>query len=334
MTPSLVFGVASVGYTASGTAYTFDTAEKVSELLALLQRLNIKQIDSSAVYPSGNTWHAETLLGESQAAEKGFIIDSKVLYQPDVPFLDDKGISASIDRTLELLGTRKIGTYYAHAPDPNTPLEEQTKAFQKQYLAGKSEPPGLSNYTVDDMAKFFDICDEKGYVKPAVYQGHYTALYRKREDDGMLALLRKHNCAFFAFSPLAGGFLTGKVTLASSNSKTLEQTRWETVGGRGTWYSGLFDTPAMHEAILVLKAVCDAASPQLSLQGAVMRWMIHHSTLRCGRAKASFFGAKRLDQLEANVADARGDPLEGAVLDAVEGMWASVREKQPSGQKL
>ena len=48
------------------------------------------------------------------------------------------------------------------------------------------------------MAKFFDICDEKGYVKPSVYQNNYSAIWRKSEED-MIPLLRRHNCAFYAY---------------------------------------------------------------------------------------------------------------------------------------
>jgi len=48
------------------------------------------------------------------------------------------------------------------------------------------------------MAEWFAICDEKGYVKPSVYQGMYNAVYRNDETD-LFPLLRKHNCAFYAF---------------------------------------------------------------------------------------------------------------------------------------
>ena len=46
--------------------------------------------------------------------------------------------------------------------------------------------------------KYFAICEEHGYVKPTVYQGQYNALYRGAEDD-LLPILRKNNCAFYAY---------------------------------------------------------------------------------------------------------------------------------------
>ena len=85
----------------------------------------------------------------------------------------------------------------------------------------------------------------------------------------------------------------------------------------------LYDKPAMHDAIRRLKAVGEAQSPPVSTQQAAMRWLVHHSPLREG--DGIIFGAKRIDQLESNVADARSGPLEGELLEVVEGLWGSVR---------
>lgn len=126
-------------------------------------------------------------------------------------------------------------------------------------------------------------------------------------------------------SPLAGGFLTGKVTFASDRTSELHRTRFH---GDSTmsWYTKTFDKPKMHEAIRRLKATCDAASPPLSLQEAALRWLVHHSALQEG--DGIILGAKRVEQLESNVADARKGPLEGAVLEAVEGLWAFANEDE------
>jgi len=179
------------------------------------------------------------------------------------------------------------------------------------------------------MEDYLAVCEEKGYVKPSVYQGHYNALYRDMEDK-LLPLLRKHNCVFYAYSPLAGGFLTGKVTLAKQSQspdavdKTLDRTRWHGKAAHPL-YTTTFDTPVMHQAILDAKAVCDAASPPISLHDAAMRWLMHHSAL--GDDDAVIVGAKRVDQLEGNVAGARGGRLEGEVLKAIDGMWNQVNGK-------
>ena len=139
MPAHLVFGAGGIGTTAKSFTFTWDTPEKVSELLLVLDRIGVTELDSAASYPPGNPWNTETLLGQSKAAAKGFIIDSKVAVHGQGPKLHDSGVGASIDQTLELLGTSKIRTLYAHSPDPETSLEDQAAAFDKQYRAGKFE---------------------------------------------------------------------------------------------------------------------------------------------------------------------------------------------------
>ncbi|CCC07119.1 hypothetical protein SMACR_01143 [Sordaria macrospora] len=326
MPPRLIFGAGGIGTTAKSFTFTWDTPEKVSDLLSVLQELNILELDSAAAYPPGNKWNSETLLGQSKAAEKGFIVDSKVNADRPLPHLDEERINVSIGQTLGLLGADRVRVYYAHAPDPSTPLEEQARAFDLQYKAGKFEKLGLCNYNTKDMEEFFAICDEKGYVKPSVYQGQYNALQRHPEKN-LMPLLRKHNCAFHAYSPVAGGFLTGKVTFAlgDPNSKALERTRWR--GASALPFAiDTYDDPAMHQAIWKLKEACDAVSPQILLQDAALRWLMHHSALAEG--DGIIFGAKTIDQLRANVAGARAGPLPDTVRKTVDRLWDLVREKE------
>lgn len=151
MPPHLVFGAGGIGTTEKSFTYAFDTPEKVSVLLDALRELGLTELDSAASYPPGNPWNTETLLGQTKALDKGFIIDSKILIHWEGPTLHEDGIASSIARTLELLGADKVRTLYAHMPDPSTPLEVTAKAFDKQYRDGKFErvrmlrnPPSLS----------------------------------------------------------------------------------------------------------------------------------------------------------------------------------------------
>ena len=170
------------------------------------------------------------------------------------------------------------------------------------------------------MTNYFAICEEKGYVKPTVYQGHYNALYRGCEKE-LLPLLREHGCVFNAYSPLAGGFLTGKVTF-DAGPGSLERTRWR---GESTMaaYPGLYDNDAMHGAMRRLKAACDtAAGGPMSTQEAALRWLVHHSAL--GDGDGIVVGAKTVEQLRGNLEGMRKGPLEGEVLQVIEGLCGSV----------
>jgi aflatoxin B1 aldehyde reductase len=134
--PNIIFGAGGIGHTAKSFTFTWETPEAVSELLEKLKSLHVFELDSAASYPPSNPWHTETLLGQAQAVEKGFIVDSKVL-KPGA--LNDQNITFSVNETLRLLGTSRIRTLYAHEPDPTTPLEETAAALHKQFLAGKFE---------------------------------------------------------------------------------------------------------------------------------------------------------------------------------------------------
>lgn len=145
MPAKLVFGAGGIGGTEKGFTYTWDTAEKASSLLNTLEKLGLKELDSAASYPPGNPWNTETLLGQSKAVERGFVVDSKVLGARG-PMLTDGQITASVDKTLQLLDAKKVRTLYAHFADKHTPIEETAKAFDRQYREGKFERVRLLHF--------------------------------------------------------------------------------------------------------------------------------------------------------------------------------------------
>lgn len=310
-----------------------------------LHRLGLDTLDSAASYPPGNAWNTETLLGEASAVGEGvslssslsssststptFIIDTKVIVRPGEPFLTDDLIDASLTKSLSLLQTSSVRTLYAHANDNITPLFEQAAAFDRQVRSGRCTQYGLSNYAPADVAKFFEVCEQHNFIKPAFVQGMYNALRREAEDE-LLPLLRRHGCAFYAYSPLAGGFLTGKVTAArdapDNNKDGLQRTRWQGASAFPA-YLKIYDTPAMHDAVRRLQKACAAADPPMTTQEASMRWLPHHSALIDSR-DGVIFGAKTVEQIRANVAEMRRGPLPESVREVVEGLWATTRKQK------
>jgi aflatoxin B1 aldehyde reductase len=109
-TPNILFGAGGIGE--GRISHTWVTPSQVSELLVSLEELGLKQLDSGASYPPGSPWVTETLLGQSKAAEKGFVIDSKVLVTgspPGAGHLSQENIRSSVRKTLDLLGVEKVG---------------------------------------------------------------------------------------------------------------------------------------------------------------------------------------------------------------------------------
>ncbi|KAI0099188.1 Aldo/keto reductase [Nemania sp. FL0031] len=308
--PQLIFGGASIGA-------AFTTREQVVELLRTLQSLGVTRIDTAARYPPTNFGASERLLGEARVADLGFSIDSKIFVGSVAegslaPHAIETSMTQSYDR-MQLHGHR-LNVLHCHRPDPETPLAEQAKALDAQYRAGLFEKLGVSNFGPELLDEFIQICDENGYVKPQVYQGQYNLVCRNIEKT-LFPALRKHGMVFSAYSPLAGGFLNGKLTTGDT-----EGTRFEAGNVMGQFYRAQYDKKEMHDAIRYLTDILD--SKGISKVEASLRWIAYHSNL--GAEDGIIIGASKLSQLTQNVEAIAKGPLDDKTVSAMEGMWQSI----------
>lgn len=308
----------SIGTTEKSFTFTWDTPEKVSELLDVLKDLGLHQLDSAASYPPTNPWNTETLLGQAKAADKGFQIDTKILSRTnDNQPLSRVNIEKSLIKSLELLGVAKIGLLYVHCPDNNTPLEETAAAFDEQYVAGRFERLGLCNYSAKEIDRYISICEANGYLKPSVIQDLYNALSREVESE-IIPLCRKHGISFYGFSPLAGGLLTGKVTFSKNKDDPHyqplpERTRWSGESKHQS-YINAFDHEHIHTAIRKLYAVCEHY--KVGLAEVCLRWLFYHSALRSW--DGIILGATQHLQIHGNVEAIRKGELPPELLAALD----------------
>ncbi|RQM07799.1 hypothetical protein DH86_00000671, partial [Scytalidium sp. 3C] len=104
----------------------------------------------------------------------------------------------------------RVDVFYIHVPDRRTPLEETLAGINELYKAGKFKRFGLSNYLANDIEDVMRISKQHNYVLPTVYQSNYSAVARRQEAE-IFPILDKYKIAFYAYSPLAGGFLTKTV---------------------------------------------------------------------------------------------------------------------------
>lgn len=87
-------------------------------------------------------------------------------------------VVAQFSESLSSLQVPYVDLLYLHAPDHETPLEETLSACEKLHKEGKFKELGLSNYSAELVRKVFSICNERGWIKPTVYQGMYNAITR------------------------------------------------------------------------------------------------------------------------------------------------------------
>lgn len=167
------------------------------------------------------------------------------------------------------------------------------------------------------LSEWLDIASRENLIKPTVYQGQYNLACRALEAD-LFPLLRAHDIAFNAYSPLAGGFLLGNFTAEGVQAGTRFSLR--------TPYNGWYDKPALHEAIKALRALSEGRA--IGMDELSLRWLVFHSALREGDAIIA--GASRVEQLERNLAQIRKGPLDEGVVGELEALSRKTKEASRS----
>jgi aflatoxin B1 aldehyde reductase len=213
-----------------------------------------------------------------------------------------------------------VNNFYLHAPDPQVPLEETLAGINDLYQAGKFNNFGLSNFNADEIKNVVRVATEHNYILPKAYQGNYSAVARHLDSD-ILPTLREHGIAFYAYSPIAGGFLTKTTAQLTSGSKG--EGRWNPQSAIGSFYHALYNKPTFLEALDKWNAISEAAEiPKAAL---AYRWVAFHSALDARLGDVLVIGASSLKQVEQTVAALKEGPLPQKVAEEISGLWELVR---------
>lgn len=280
--------------------------EQLRSFLAVLKQHNIRELDTARVYNAGKS---EEDLG-SVSDKSSFTIATKAPgFSPGS--LTSQNIIDNCNASLAALKKKSLDLYYFHGPDRQTPLEESLRAINKLHQEGKVSRFGVSNYHATEVEEILRLCAEHNFVRPSVYQGGYNALFRAGERE-LFPLLRQHNIAFYAYSPLAGGFF----------SRPASELRNPPSGSRMDQmqvFSAMYVNDLSLEIHDQLSAACSAEAEGLTLKEATLRWMMHHSIL--GEEDGVILGASSLEQMEENIKACEGGPLPEKVVGEFEKAW-------------
>jgi len=174
----------------------------------------INVFDTADVYTHG---HAERMLGQALqnlgVARKDVVIATKV-FNPSGAGPNDRGASRghmmdSIVASLARLQTDYIDLYQVHANDGVTPLEETLRALDDLTSRGLVRYTGVSNWPAWRLAKANGIAERRGYARFASVQAYYSIAGRDIERE-LAPMLAEEKLGLLAWSPLAGGLLSGK----------------------------------------------------------------------------------------------------------------------------
>lgn len=195
-------------------------------------------------------------------------------------------------------------------------------AVDQLYKAGTFKRFGLSNYSAEEVEKVVALAKERNYVLPSVYQGNYNAVARRNEAE-ILPTLRKHNIALYAYSPVAGGFLTK----TSEQLKTAATGRWDPETPVGQLYQKLYAKPALFDALDTWNQIANDAG--ISNVELAYRWASHNSKLQFELGDGIIVGARNPEQLRGVVAAIGNGPLSVDVVQKIDAIWEKIAGDAP-----
>jgi aryl-alcohol dehydrogenase-like predicted oxidoreductase len=229
---------------------------------------------------------------------------------------NDEGLSRrhvlrAVEDSLRRLGTDFIDLYQAHAPDPDTPLEETLRAFDDLVRSGKVRYVGCSNYPAWQVALALGLSERHGWARFDCVQPRYNLLYRDIEAE-LLPLCRHAGLGVIAYNPLAGGFLSGKY-------RSLEAppagTRFS-LGKTGELYRTRYWQQAQLEAVERLRQFLEPRGK--SLISVAVAWVMSQPGVT-----SAIVGASRPEQLDASLASV-SLALDAEERDACNAAWYSL----------
>ncbi len=173
-------------------------------------------LDTAGNYTNGT---AEEWLGEFAATDRDTLVLAtkysalRRLTDPNSGGNHRKNMIASVEASLRRLNTDYLDLLYLHLWDDLTPVEEILRGLDDLVRTGKVLYVGISNTPAWQIARMQTIADLRGWTPLIAVQLEYNLAERTAEQD-MLPMARELGLGVVAWSPLAGGVLTGKYTRA------------------------------------------------------------------------------------------------------------------------
>jgi aryl-alcohol dehydrogenase-like predicted oxidoreductase len=268
-------------------------------------------IDTANVYTNGAS---ETLLGEFMGGDRESVVLA-TKYTNAAPGTDPnaagnhrKSMMQAIEGSLRRLKTDYIDLYWMHIWDRVTPVEEVMRGFDDLVSQGKVLYIGVSDAAAWWISRANMLADLQGWTSFAGLQIEYSLLERTPERE-LLPMAQALGITVTAWSPLAGGILSGKYRVTESGVQSQD--------GKSR-----LDNPDMQQFMQnrertnrVLDGISKvAAEAELAPAQVALAWLLHRSV-----PIIPIIGARKVDQLKTNlhIADIRFSDSQVRLLDEV-----------------
>lgn len=260
----------------------------------------INFIDTADVYAEGVS---EQITGQAlknlKIARENVVVASKVFGGmgdgPNARGLSRNHILDGVKASLKRLQLDHIDLYQVHGFDPATPIEETMRALDQLVRHGHVRYVGVSNWAAWQIAKALGIAERLGLSRFESLQAYYSVAGRDLERE-LIPMLRSEGLALMVWSPLAGGFLSGKYAREQESQPTGQPPPQAEEGSRRM----AFDFPPVDKkkawgCIDVMRPIAQAHD--VSVARVALAWLLHQP-----QVSSVIVGAKRPEQLADNIA--------------------------------
>jgi len=297
----------SVSTICLGTVY-FGSYVPADESIRIVHRaldLGVSFVDTAEIYMRPRYNASEEVVGQAlEGRRHEVILATKKRYDPRqfrTGGPSDHGMSRTqiveaIEGSLRRLRTDYIDLYYSHQPDPVTPLEETLRAFDDLVRSGKVRCVGLSNYPGWRVVEALWIADRRKLAPISCAQVLYNLLDRGIERE-IVPACRELGLGLVAYSPLAGGVLTGKY--GDSPERLPPDSRAARVGQSPRGRPGHIPVLSERNLAVASQLATFADGRGETAARLAIAWTLHQPAV-----SSVIMGASTVAQLEANVAAA------------------------------
>lgn len=262
-------------------------------------------VDTANVYSKGVS---EELTGQAIARHKreDIVLATKFRFPmgdgPNDSGASRKHVIAACEASLRRLGTDYIDLYQSHCWDAHTPVEETLSALDDLVRAGKVRYIGASNFTGWQLEKSLRVSEREGLARFDCLQPQYSLIVRDIERE-VLPVCREEGLGVIPWSPLAGGFLTGKYSREDAPPEDTRMAAWT-----DTWQRHA--TPEKFDVVDRVATVAGARGKEPAQ--VALNWVKNRPGVT-----SPIIGARSLEQLEKNLG-ATGWSLSPEELDSLE----------------
>lgn len=244
----------------------------------------INFIDTANVYSTGES---ETMTGKALKGRRQDVILATKVRGRMGPGANDVGLSRlhimqSVEASLKRLGTDYIDLYQIHRSDNLTNIEDTLRALDDLVRQGKVRYVGCSNLPAWELMKSLGVSRAENLERFKSTQSFYSLAGRELERD-TIPLLQDQGLGLLVWSPLAGGFLSGKFTRDGEGS-----------GRRASFDFPPIDKDKGYDIVEVLSAI--AKDHSVSVAQVALAWVLANKTVT-----SVIIGARKMEQLEDNL---------------------------------